>query len=150
MYQVLKTWMFLLMLCAVTAPAYAQRPIPSPSDPRLFVETVDDGALGAFQLIRLDAVKTYCNPYTGAVAEADKASDDFMIYDPASGSTLIVRNDINPLDPLTILEAFQWTTLRPNMVWESVDLDGDGRSDLIGHDRRTGQIIRQYQRGRGC
>jgi hypothetical protein len=128
---------------ASSALAQPARTIPTAAD-RPFVEVAEPGASGSFQVIALKAVTI--------VGNDPVQPDDVLIYDRATGWALIVRNVDTPSGEWLALaapfrECFQSVQLRPGMTWAAIDLDRDRRTDLIGHDPATGEIVRLYQRG---
>lgn len=136
---------------ASTTQAQTQRDTPAEQfNGQRFVEVAEPGAIGDFQILALKVTPARCtpiNPYASGPATVlqPKATEDIVIYDRASGSALIVRTF--PFVGLGhITERFEFWTLRDGVTWTVADLDGDGNSDLIGHDKRTGEIVRVYRK----
>ena len=133
------------------AQTLSQRDTPTASftDQR-FVEIAEPGAMGDFQILALTVTPQRCtpvNPYASGPATVlqPKATEDLLIYDRTSGNALLVIT--TPFLGLGhITERFEFWTLREGVTWTVVDLDGDGNSDLIGHDKRTGEIVRAYRK----
>lgn len=134
-----------LLLVAWATPARAQlREVPlEHTNGPTFVEVVESGAAGDYQLIGLRWHSDF------------NAPDDLLIYDRANGQALLVVAVGVPLPGLwatsfPLVECLTWVTLRPGLRLEAIDLDRDGRRDLIGHNALTGEVVRLYRRGRGC
>lgn len=137
---------FTLFGLATTSSAQSQvRDIPA-SNGQAFVEQVDNGAPGDFQILALPDTKTFCNPYGGGSTSTTKSTTDFAFYYRPTGHVLIVRTDVIPYSPLQILESFETAKLSPGLTWTALHLDGDGRTDMIAHDPVTGKVVRAYQR----
>lgn len=137
----------LLALVLGLAGASAQERVIPPamvSAPDVFVEAAEPGAVGAFQLVALQS--------TTIVGDSPRRPDDLLVYDRASGWTLIVRNRRNPFGagaPLpyaSFRECYQVVHLRAGLTLAPIHLDGDHRTDLIGYDPQTGDVVRLYQR----
>lgn len=155
----MKTTMFALPLMLVLSTStFAQdtRTAPAKNDPRPFVEQADPGAFGNFQIIRLKGLRMQVNPYAtpgpkGNCFAEEKTVNDFAIYDPSTGSLLLATADLATLGMMpTIATDYQLVQIRPNLVLTAIELDGDGRDDMIGHDRLTGEVVRFYRRGSIC
>lgn len=140
------TSLALLFALTFAAVASAQtRTPPSGTDPRLFVEVAEPGALG-FQVVALKA--------TTIVGDHAVLPDDLLFYHTATGWTFIVRNRTHPFGMGSLLlpyaplsECFQQTTLRPGLTLIPAALDRDNRGDLLGYDPKLGTVVRLYQRG---
>jgi hypothetical protein len=154
-----------LFVLLASLSAFAQRPTPAADDPRPFVEVADLGSMcPACQVLILSDVDVYqsqpgtptFDPYKGEWSlgfRTTPSTGDVLIYDGSTGHTLFVETQrfgtgVSPFPATSILESAQWIMLREGMFWDKGDLDGDGRDDLIGHDKRTGEIVRVFRRGR--
>jgi len=137
------------------SPAFAQRPIPADNG-QPFVEQADPGSLcPSCQVLLLKdsyAPTEPMNVYSPVLATKIKPSVDVLIVDTKTGNGLLVKTALYGYVPggfsaLGIFENIEWVLLREGVFWTTGDLDGDGRDDLVGHDKRTGEVIRVYRRG---
>jgi hypothetical protein len=156
--KTLFSFLMLVLTLFIAAPASAQRPVPGNNGDAPFVEQADPGSFcpSCQVLVLRDsyAPPEHVNVYApaGSLVTRIKPTADFVIYDGSNGFALIVKTTPNGYVPggfsvLSIWENVQWAQLRPGMFWTVGDIDGDGRDDLSGHDKRTGEIVRVYRRG---
>lgn len=144
----------LALLASSAAQAQTYRPTPG-NDAAPFVAVSEPGATcPSCQVLLLQDAwppPPHVNVYGPTVAVSPKATADVLIYDGATGSSLLVVSTpfgaMAPYAAIGLYERVSWVALRPGMLWATGDLDGDGRTDLIGHDKRTGEIVRLYRRG---
>jgi len=139
----------LLLALASTATAQTPRITPPTTGPQQDIAVViEPGARGDFQIVALHVTPPYCtpfNPYAPNVKPLEpKTTDDLLIYDRATGSSLLVTT--YPFPGLGyITETFLYVVLPAGVTWTATDLDGDGSSDLIGYHTRTGEVVRVYR-----
>lgn len=140
----------ILVLIAMASSHAQSRLAPAQATPQTFVEQAEPGAAGPFLWVSLRGRDQHGNA---------KAAHDVGIYDPRTGGFWLVRNRgavygySSPYYAYTLLEqgcGFQLRAGLGSLI--ASDVDGDGRDDLIGHDRNTGVVVRYYQRGQfdGC
>ena len=154
-FRLVSSLLFVLVLSSV-ASAQSFRAMPGASTSQ-FVEQADPGALcPTCQVLLLKdayAPPEHINPYsTDATPAKMKPTADTAIYDGANGMLLLVKSTPYGYVPggysvIGVHENAEWIQLRANMFWAVGDIDGDGRDDLIGHDKRTGEVVRVYRRG---
>lgn len=150
--------MMTLALTLATTATAQQREAPNQWSSDLFYETADTGALcPKCQVLMLDGTTApVLSPYTNELVDGgvQKAPSDVLVYDAQTGATILVRTRVPRAygSYIPMFECVEQTYLRPNMFWATGDLDGDGRGDLIGHDKTTGEVYRLFQRGAttGC
>lgn len=138
----MKNIILTLMLTLTAVPAFAQRAVPPLSTPQTFVEDVDAGAPGDLIWVSL--------------RDTNKTANDLVIYDKTTGAAYVVINygplygfaGFAPGVYVPVLEVGCGLMLRPGLsVLLAHDADGDGREDLIGHDKVTGAVVRYFRRG---
>lgn len=97
------------------------------------------------------------SPYSGWTKgyTTIETTADVLIVDVPSGTGWLVHTTpvgtVPLLPALTISEQVEVIYLRPGVRWESADLDGDGRDDLIGYLRHPSgyaEVIRNFRRGK--
>jgi hypothetical protein len=157
-------------LLGTMTPAIAQvqpeRRTPDLASMSAFEEDIDAGSLcPACQIVALDDVEDVqsvpgtpaYSPYASGNGwtlgfDRKRTSADVLVYDASSGFAWLVHTTPKSQIPLmpagAIFEVVEEIRMRPGIVWSAGDLDADGRDDLIGHDKRNGDVIRMFRRGR--
>lgn len=137
----------IVILFALSSPLSAQvRIAPPPATPQTFVAQIDPGAPGGdFVWVSLRGRDQHGNI---------RVANDLLIYDRTSGGAWLVRNFgpaygiTSPTSPIVLSESGCGVALRPGLAsLIASDIDGDGRDDIIGYDRASGQVVRYFQRG---